>query len=113
MGTSSLSVDKTDIDKVSKHSIVAKRKNIDEPSRIKTVDQEVEDFLKTLHDLATKIGVELSIFKGTGKLKGLNRKPIGELKSLLNAFDQNSTGDVKELRLRVDEFVSKKMKKCL
>ena len=74
-------------------------------------DEEVKEFLKTLHDLAITIGVELSIFKGTGKLKGLNRKPISELKSLLNAFHLNSTGDAKELRLRVDDFVSKKMKK--
>ena len=92
-------------------SLKRKQEGSQEKSIKTIVDQEVEDFLKSLHDLALKIGVELSIFKGTGKLKGLNRKPISELQSLLNAFNQNSTGDVKELRLRVDEFISKKMKK--
>jgi len=76
------------------------------------VDQEVQEFLSLLHELSAKIGIELSIFKGTGKLKGLNRKPIHDLKALLNEFELNTDGDIKDLRLRLDDYVSKKLKQC-
>ena len=74
------------------------------------VSEEVQEFLNLLHGLSLKLGIELSIFRGTGKLKGLNKKPIGEIKAILNTFELSTDGDVKDLRLRVDNFISKKLK---